>query len=202
MSPAWSAARGWALTAALASLQGCAMKAPVSGFAPLYPELTTSFSMGRSYPTEFLDWTKVDSLQPTLSWEPFPGTHRAWMGAEPEPFIRVDMHSVRAVTYDLKIWTVERRGALRIPAELVYEREELAQPSHRLERPLQPDSEYFWSVRARFNLEGNPRATEWSLSSIPCIPLPPPRNECGRDIARRTGTIPPPNYYRFKTPSQ
>jgi len=184
-----------ALPAALLVLVGCALKAPVSGFLPVKPELTYSMNLTGAA-GDILDWTKVDSLQPTFRWEPFPGTHQAYAWAGIGPFVVVDKESVRDVTYDLKIWTV----ASGVPAELAYEREGLTEPSHHLERPLKPDTKYYWSVRARFSLDGKPRATEWSLSSIPC----PPASglECARGVARRTGTIPPPNHYRFKTAPQ
>jgi hypothetical protein len=35
-------------------------------------------------------------------------------------------------------------------------------PSVRIEPPLEPCAYYFWTVRARFELEGRSRATEWS----------------------------------------
>ena len=174
------------------ALAGCGA-APVSGFAPVYPKLT--FSPGPpSAPMDTLDWTKVDSLQPTLRWEPFPGTHQAFLGAEIKPFIVMDHDSVSDVTYELRIWTIENR----VPADLVYERQWLTEPFHQLEQPLKPDTKYYWSVRARFTVNGQPRVTEWSLSQIPC---PPPYGlECARGVARRTGKIPALNHYRFKTP--
>ncbi|MGH8704182.1 MAG: hypothetical protein ACREUO_02070 [Burkholderiales bacterium] len=108
----------------------------------------------------------------------------------------LDRESVRDVSYDLRIWTVVNL----FPAELAYERDGLAEPWHRLEQPLKPDTEYYWTVRARFSVDGNPRASEWSLSSVPC---PPTYGfECARGMARRMGAIPALNHYRFKTPSR
>ena len=48
------------------------------------------------------------------------------------------------------------------PGELVYSKQGLTSPAHQLETPLEPDSRYFWTVRAHFTLDGKRRATEWS----------------------------------------
>lgn len=169
-------------------------KAPVSGFRPTYPEVTWSAYPNRA--PDLLNWPIVDSLQPTLRWEPFPGEHQTYEGSRPTPFVTVDPGSVRDVKYDLRIWTI--RG--RIPVEIAYESDGLTEPFHKLERALKPDTEYYWSVRARFSLDGKPRVSEWSLSQIPCTP--DYGLECARGVERRTGRIPPLNYYRFKTPTQ
>lgn len=171
---------------------GCASPSPVSGFRPLYPEVTHSlFRQG-----DIRDLPNVDSLQPTLRWQEFPGEHQQFPGGKVFPFVAADSASVRNVTYDLRIWAV--RG--RMAGDLVYEIGGLTEPSHKLEKSLKPDAEYYWSVRARFDLDGQPRVSEWSLMQIPC---PPPYGvECARGVARQTGNIPAPNHYRFKTPPQ
>jgi hypothetical protein len=145
-------------------------------------------------PGDVLDWVKVDSRQPTLRWEAFPGTTQAMLGARIQPFVDVDTDEVSDITYDLRIWNTSH-GA---PADLVYEREGIVEPSHRVESPLMPRTRYVWSVRSRFKLAGRPRASEWSVSQIPC-PASYGMN-CARGLARRLGTIPPLNYYRFETP--
>jgi hypothetical protein len=132
-----------------------------------------------SDPFDTLDWVMVDSLQPTLRWEPFPGTTQAYPGGEIKPFVDVAPASVSDVTFHLRIWAVS--GG--VPAGLVYEREGIAEPFHRLESPLQPNAKY-----------------EWSLSQLPCPPAYGP--DCARGVARQTGIIPSPNYFRFKTPKQ
>jgi len=186
-----------ATRAALASLEiaaavflaGCATKAPVSGFAPVYPEQTFSLMHLRANSTDFLDWGKVDSLQPTLRWQPFPGTDQLGWGVPAKPFVSVDPKSVSEVRYDLKIWIVENHA----PGEVAYVRERLPEPSHRLESPLQPGTEYYWSVRARFSVDGKPRVTEWSLTTV---------HGRERQEALHSGVIPPLSYYRFETPSK
>jgi len=92
-------------------------------------------------PFEFLALAqRSDSFQPTLSWEPFPGT---------------------SVTYDLRIWQAGRWG----PETLVYDRTNLKQSSHKLEVTLDPSTAYYWSVRAHFSEQGKERITEWSRHS-------------------------------------
>ena len=84
---------------------------------------------------------RTDTLQPTMSWEPFHGPH---------------------VTYDLKIWRSGRLG----PDVLVYHQSNLKQASHKLETALEPSSMYYWSVRAHFVEQGKNRITEWSRRSV------------------------------------
>jgi len=174
--------------AALVVLAGCATKAPVSGFAPVYPEQTFSLMHLRGNPADVLDWGKVDSLQPTLRWEPFPGTDQVGWGTTVRPFVVVDAKSVSDVSYDLKIWIVSNG----LPGDVAYERGGLRETSHRLESPLKPKTEYYWSVRARFSVDGKPRVTEWSLTTT---------HGQERQMAQSSGVIPPLSYYRFETMS-
>lgn len=179
---------------ALGLLAGCGIKAPVSGFRPVFPELTTSFKGA-------LTWSKVDSLQPTLRWEPFPGSDEPSLGdfrRDVKPFVPVDPSAVRDLTYELRIWRVENG----VPREVVYERKGIQASSHRLERPLEPNTKYYWSVRARFEVDGKFRVSEWSMSTHPCIYYPDLFHCGNREVARLRGMIPSINYYRFKTPSR
>ena len=130
---------------------------------------------------------KIDSLQPSMQWETFP-THADQQQDKGNVLARIDQ-----VCYDLKIWQVDD-GA---PSELVYEREGLPSPSHRLEKPLAQDTRYCWSVRARFKLNGEWRLSEWGFSRLP---WPPEYYREYDTSARRTDNIPPANYYRFQTP--
>lgn len=94
-------------------------------------------------PAEFLilAQSRVDSLQPTMSWEPFPGSN---------------------VTYDLKIWSAGRLG----PDTSVYSRTNLDQPTHKIETALESSTLYYWSVRAHFVEQGRERITDWSRRSV------------------------------------
>lgn len=118
---------------AFLSLAGCAV--PVTGLRAEYPEL-------RRFRT-----VTVESLQPVLRWEPFP-----------RPRDRETVRTrARAVTYELEIW--EAAGVF---GELVYRRRGLKEPRHKVEEALKPGTRYSWTVRARFELDGNPRVTQWA----------------------------------------
>jgi hypothetical protein len=91
------------------------------------------------------------------------------------------MARVAKVSYDLVI----AREQDLAPAEIVYRRAGLPVPEHRLESPLQPKTRYFWTVRARFELDGAPRVTGWGTTHY---------------AARDTMTAPSRFSYRFRTP--
>jgi len=83
----------------------------------------------------------VDSLQPTMEWEEFPGD---------------------GVTYDLIIWRSDRLGIDTV----VYSRTNLEETSHTLENELEPMTGYFWSVRAHYSEDGRDRITAWSRRTV------------------------------------
>jgi hypothetical protein len=95
---------------------------------------------------------RTSSRQPQLAWEAFP---------RPEDKLSnktVGPGDVTEIVYDLRIWSVAANEA----AELVYSRNGLTQPSHRVEEILDEETTYAWSIRARFKLHGAPRALPWS----------------------------------------
>ena len=94
----------------------------------------------------------VDTLTPTLSWEAFP-----------RPF-DLPAGGFTDVSYDLRIYTSRLilDGKFAEPADLLQEWADLDEPRYSLTTPLQPCSRYFWTVRARFTLNGTRRVTEWS----------------------------------------
>jgi hypothetical protein len=102
------------------------------GIKPVYPEVGNP-----NFPKQ------VDSFQPTFRWEPYPDSH---------------------VTYDFIIHEgikVESawEGTKRSVGREVYYREGLAETEHRIEEALQPDTEYYWSVRIR---RGD-KVSKWSI---------------------------------------
>jgi len=109
----------------------------VNGLLPVSPLL----GYGRSQP-------EGESLRPTLRWRPF---------------------DAGTVTYDLRIWgswgSIDSGRGPYI-GEVVYSRERLVDPWHTLDAPLEPSSDYFWSVRAHFVQADQRRVTEWSRYSL------------------------------------
>lgn len=95
----------------------------------------------------------MDSLQPTLEWQRFPREQDLFRSPE-------EMARVKDVTYEL----IVARAEHGVPAKIPYRREGLADSKHRLETPLAAGQGYFWTVRARFQLDGRQRVTEWARS--------------------------------------
>ena len=190
------------LVAGLLACGGCAIKPDASGFAPVYPQ--PSFSgfpikaeracVGAPGSTiDGLDWVPVDSLEPILRWAPFPGTHYSTtLPSKTVPFVDVDPARVSDVTYQVRIWQ-EQNDQL---GELVFECDRVAGTSCKVEPPLRAKTHYYWSIRARFKLDGNERISEWTVSQQPCCH----GFFCGRDSARAIGAVPALNAYRFVTP--
>src|SRR5215467_11939981 len=95
--------------------------------------------------------------------------------------------NARGVTYEIRIWSADDW----YPVELVYARAGLSEPVHTLETPLAPDTLYLWTIRARFDLDGQQRVTEWAFLGFndDRVPILPPSG-------RYAG------YYGLKTPRQ
>lgn len=144
-------------------ITGCS-GVPVVGIHPKYPTIEKkTFAV-------YTDFVEVDSLQPTFRWESFP---------RPEDHFA---DRIQSVTYELRIWRTipGQSGKLR------YTRAGLKLPYHKIEKPLEPSSNYFWSVRARFMIDDHFRLTEWGLAGVPL------RNEA----------VPNASCFRFKTPAK
>jgi hypothetical protein len=164
---------------------------------------------------------KVESLSPTLQWEAFPRREDLDHDAG-RLFERIS-----EVRYDLRIWTSVGGG----PGQLVYERlgfrleprtdpvEVSATPGddprpaaaafveHRVDCVLAPGTEYLWSVRARFRLDGEERACRWSMNQAPDIRAQPAFRRWlpfGAPVSARGlcvyDGIPPMRHHRFCTP--
>jgi hypothetical protein len=70
----------------------------------------------------------IESLQPTFRWDPSP----------------------EAETYDFVIYKAFKyKGFQRAVGREIYYREGLKEPEHKIEEPLAPNAEYYWSVRIR-----------------------------------------------------
>jgi len=129
---------------ALAILSGCGGVTAV-GLHPVYPPLEK-----KAFATH-CEFVEVDSLQPTLKWQPFPRPSDDFAD------------KVQDVTYELRIWTTTQGPS----GKLRYSRDGLKLPSHKLEESLEPSIQYLWSVRARFMINGDLRVTEWGMAGLP-----------------------------------
>jgi hypothetical protein len=184
LNGSWSVCVGVMLIALTA---GCAKPRPAEGLRPI-PLVLDNERLTR----------EATSLQPFFQWEPFPRS-TDWKADTTETLGRV-----QNVTYDLRIWRAEGlmpgpclpRGACFYPAELVYARAGLPSPFHTVESSLAPYTPYLWTVRARFQLDGHPRVTEWSALTA---------TDKQRNFPKpRDGVLPSLGYYSviIKTPAE
>jgi len=103
-----------------------------------------------------LDPVNVGSTTPLLAWEKLPSTVQAELfeGASPR---------ARNIRYDVQVFDAGPLLPGSIAARRVVRRyTDLTVPEVRVEEALTPCAYYFWTVRARFELDGRQRSTEWS----------------------------------------
>jgi hypothetical protein len=118
----------------------------LQGLDPSAPRLKYSF---------FSYFPNIDNLQPTFAWQAFP--RELDIKRVPE-----QMNRVKDVRYDLVIAGEQNN----FPGEIIYRRDGLTQNSHQLEISLSPGEHYYWTVRARFELDDRQQLTEWSTTDI------------------------------------
>lgn len=128
---------------------------------PLYPAPVQAVDLRGAFFDRYksgfgnLQFVPVDSLQPTFNWEAFPRPlDVAAAGGDAARFSEV--------RYEIEVFDARLTEPYYQPGTPIYHRSGLVEPSHRLERALQPCARYFWSVRAGFRLDGWPRLTEWT----------------------------------------
>ncbi len=170
-------ARRIVLAAALIlASEGCSYHPGVCGLRPHYPDVTAE-TVG-----DALVFPETDSLRPTLRWETFP---------RPSD-LRADrtglLARARDVTYEIRI----RRADDNVSIRPVYIRKGIPAAHHRVEIRLEPDSRYYWSVRAAFRVGEETRVIPWGFSKVPPVP--------GLESCILPGNIPEANLYRFRTP--
>jgi hypothetical protein len=152
-------------------LTGCTRPVSVYGLRPEYPKPELNWLGGE------VKFVKVDSRQPTLRWEPFPDADDRNADQDGR------LNRVHNVTYDLQI----RRAEGDYPAQVIYARSGLPEPSHRPETVLEPSAKYFWTTRARFELDGLTRVTPGGRI----------RGPGSTDLV-----VPSPFYFGLATPSE
>lgn len=177
---------GFLVLALICALTGCqsppAPTVTVFGLWPEQPPLRyrpyNAWTGGNHY-----EWPQLDSTQPELRWEAFP--RPGDLAADTNGCFA----QFKSVAYDLRIWRgISER---QLAGELVYARDALPKPCHRVEKFLPANSWYFWSVRARFDLIGQTRVSEWSLIMSPA---PAPDSTAQRDGPN----YPDARFFRFR----
>jgi hypothetical protein len=176
------------------------VRVPHYVLSPVYPALEScvfcgEFPFGSVHRTiSNLEFVEVDSVQPTLRWESFPRDHDM-IEADGQKFQITD------VRYDLRVFDKvvmpSSTHMVLVPAQQVYGVRDIPESYHRIESGLNTCHEYFWTVRARFNLDGRVRVTEWA--GYYRWPAQHPWNlRHGQHAYRDPG--PEWFYYPFKTP--
>lgn len=153
---------------------------------PFYPKLDISkcytpffFPFFQLCESE-LNYVLVSSTKPTFQWQAL-SEHQNLQGENADTLKRFS-----DISYDLRIWEVTNDQ----PGSIVYERQRLLRSHHTIEVPLKPETPYFWSVRASFNVNGQRRVSRWSSFRIPSKP----QNTCEQSRINDS------NYFRFVTP--
>lgn len=134
---------------------------PFSVFAlePISPRASTGFLKGLfsgrgGRGLNGLAVTRIETAQPEFSWTPLEDL----LSAPGQP----ELTSLLShLTYEFRLYTAAEIGLGLIPGQLLLERTDLTQPKLQLPSPLESCHTYFWTVRARFRLDGFPRITEW-----------------------------------------
>jgi len=118
-----------ALIVATLVLTGCTS---FHGIKPVYPEVGNP-----NFPKQ------ADSIQPTFRWEP-----------STEPDSAYDFIIYEGIKLE-SFW----EGTKRSLGREVYYRQGLKGPQHKIEEPLKPDTEYYWSVRIRHG----DKVSKWAI---------------------------------------
>ena len=74
---------------------------------------------------------------------------------------------IQDVNYEIQLFTAQHTNRGIVPELLggpIYNRNGLVEPRHRIEQSLNSCTKYFWTVRAHFRIDRQPRLTEWANS--------------------------------------
>lgn len=168
----------------------CSWKGAVIGLEPEYPE-NQIHGASKYNISDKIVFVKIDSLQPTLRWKSFPRPQDLKEDKEGK------LNLIKKVAYDLKIWSSKSDS----PKAVICSKQGLKEPYYTLEKPLELCSKYFWTIRARFELNGKLRVTEWGISKWPGLAHYDFTNpDSFLTSGYRSPIVPNPNLYRFKTP--
>lgn len=121
-----------AIIVAMLFLPGCV--AWHSGVRPIEPQGQMRFP-----------GTTVDSLKPTLKWEP----------SDLEKSSEVE-----DLRYHLVIFKPE--GGFSLKTIIVYEKKDISGTSHTLETSLEPNTQYYWRIRPVYKKKGQEITGDWN----------------------------------------
>ncbi len=93
------------------------------------------------------------SLEPKFRWQDFPGDKV--LNADFQGKLR----QLSSLRYDLRIYRLEEQHRT---ARIILERNSIEATEYQMTQPLAPNTEYVWSVRARFALDTGERTSRWS----------------------------------------
>ena len=98
--------------------------------------------------------TRIETAKPEFRWTPL----EELLSAPGQSGL---IAQISDLAYEFRLYSAADTGLGLVPGQLLLERTDLAQPLLRLPAPLESCQSYFWTVRARFQLGGFPRTTEW-----------------------------------------
>jgi hypothetical protein len=146
-------------------LSSCGLGTHSRVITPVYPPLGSWVDPRTSSPP------LVDSLTPRLCWKLNPSAR--------EQFNRLAKGNAYSLQYELAIWKArgfsheetDESGAQVIhsdvvverPGPLCYRKADLIDTEHIVATPLEPDTVYLWSVRARAVQGGEVYVSEWAV---------------------------------------
>jgi hypothetical protein len=123
-----------------------------------------AFSKARRIGVNGLIVTPIATSRPAFRWSTLPSL----LDRDPgDPVAR----RAGEIRYEFRLYSARRPktvlgtaslASLVVPERMLYERGDLTEPAIELPAPLEPCTSYFWTVRARFRLDGFPRVTEWT----------------------------------------
>jgi len=123
---------------------------------PFYPVLEHCFFCESPFDKDphrsigSLKFVEVTNTQPTFRWERFPQT---------------SPYHISDVRYDIKVFEAglpSNTKLVLVPTQQVYCERNIPKPYHMIKNKLNPCTDYFWTVRARFKHLGQERVTEWA----------------------------------------
>ena len=103
---------------------------------------------------------RLPDLHPTFEWEAFPRGYDLKSGN--------GRGQARNLRYHFRLYRYGRfpgsDPGLGTGRTVIFEKTGLESTRYQIEQPLEPCNSYRWTVRATFELNGTPRATEWTGS--------------------------------------